>query len=161
MKKYLLLLTVAAMLWTTPVPAAAAAGADQKTAAADADVLLISAKDLKKDTVSFIRLSDDSKIELLARIGDDGKPKAALDTCQACNGSPKAYFTQEGELLKCNNCGLKFELSAIDAPSAGCNPMPIDPSIIRYTEDGIILDKAALLEYEPLFAKIEEHGEET
>ena len=65
--------------------------------------LMIYADRLSSDKVSFIRVSENSRIELLARIGDDGAVKAALGTCQSCNGSPGAYYTQEGSELQCNN----------------------------------------------------------
>ena len=55
--------------------------------------IVIRSKNLSSDQVSFIRIGADSKIELLARIGDDGRIKAALGTCQSCNGSPAAYYT--------------------------------------------------------------------
>ena len=48
---------------------------------------------LSSDSVSFIRISGDSNIELLARIGEEGGIKVALGTCQSCNGSPRAYNT--------------------------------------------------------------------
>ena len=42
--------------------------------------LVIHADRLSSDQVSFIRISEDSRIELLARLGDDGTVKAALGT---------------------------------------------------------------------------------
>ncbi|MBQ8995006.1 MAG: DUF2318 domain-containing protein, partial [Oscillospiraceae bacterium] len=88
--------------------------------------ILIQATDLSQDKVAFIPLGGDSKIELLARIGEDGEIKVALGTCQSCNGSPKAYYTQEGDLIKCNNCGLTFPLEILDSPGSGCHPITID-----------------------------------
>jgi uncharacterized membrane protein len=119
--------------------------------------VVIRSKDLSSAQVSFIRIGADSKIELLARIGDDGRAKAALGTCQSCNGSPAAYYTQEGSLLKCNNCGLTFPLSVLDAPGGGCHPIMIDTSLIRETQDGLILNTAGLMRYEDLFRKVAAH----
>lgn len=120
--------------------------------------IVIRAKNLSHDQVSFIRVAADSKIELLAHIGDDGKVKAALGTCQSCNGSPYAYYTQEGDELICNNCGLRFPLSVIDEPGSGCHPISIPPSIISETNEGIVLNKEALMQYEGLFTKITDHN---
>lgn len=120
--------------------------------------IVIRAKNLSHDQVSFIRIAAESKIELLARIGDDGKVKAALGTCQSCNGSPYAYYTQEGDELICNNCGLHFPLSVIDEPGSGCHPISISPSIISETNEGIVLNKEALMQYEGLFTKITDHS---
>ena len=119
--------------------------------------VVIRSKNLSADQVSFIRIGEDSKIELLARIGDDGNVKVALGTCQSCNGSPAAYYTQEGSLLKCNNCGLTFPLNVLDSPGGGCHPIMIDASIIQETQDGLILNTAALLQYEYLFEKVAAH----
>ena len=66
--------------------------------------LRILAESLTTEKISFIRPSEESKLELLARKDGDGNVRVALGTCQSCNGSPMAYYTQEGDLLRCNNC---------------------------------------------------------
>ena len=119
--------------------------------------LRITAESLKTDQISFIRPSKDSKLELLARKGDDGKVKLALGTCQSCNGSPKAYYTQGGELLKCNNCGQTFPISVVDHPGGGCHPIMIDEKLIKEIEGGIQLNMDELKIYEPLFLRVAEH----
>ncbi len=58
--------------------------------------VIIYADDLSSDKVSYLRYSEDSRIELLAIKGEDGRPKVALGTCQSCNGSPYAYYVQSG-----------------------------------------------------------------
>lgn len=123
----------------------------------DKSFIQIDTADLSSDHVSFIRLGGDSKIELLARKGDDGNPRVALGTCQSCNGSPGAYYTQEGDLLKCNNCGLTFPVSVLDEPGGGCHPIMIDEDMITTTANGITIDKEKLHKYEGLFAKVEAH----
>ena len=119
--------------------------------------IVVRGEGLFSDKVAFFRVAEDSGIELLARIGEDGGVKVALGTCQSCNGSPGAYYTQEGNLLKCNNCGLTFPLSVLDSLGGGCHPIMIDPSIIRETQDGVVLDASALLQYEYLFEKVAAH----
>ena len=119
--------------------------------------IVIRSKNLSSNQVSFIRIGEDSKIELLTRIGDDGRVKVALGTCQSCNGSPAAYYTQEGSLIKCNNCGLTFPLSVLDSPGGGCHPIMIDASIIQETQNGLILNAVGLLQYEDLFRKVAAH----
>ena len=123
----------------------------------DEEHLIILAESLKTDVVSFIQLSPDSKIELLARKGSDGSVKIALGTCQSCNGSPYAYYTQEENFLICNNCGQAFPIEVLDQPGGGCHPSMIDESIISPVKGGISLDIKGLKEYEPLFAKVENH----
>lgn len=120
-------------------------------------ILVIQESSLSSDKVSFIRIDEDSNIELLACIGSDGRIKAALGTCQSCNGSPLAYYTQKGSQLMCNNCGLTFPLSVLDAPDGGCHPITLDPSIVKEAEGRVELSLEALLRYEPLFAKVASH----
>ena len=118
---------------------------------------LIKASELSSDKVSFIRPIIGSKIELLARIGDDGKIKIALGTCQSCNGSPGAYYTQNGDQLQCNNCGLTFPLNVLDSPGGGCHPIMPDDSVFTYTEDGVLVHTDMLKQYEELFSKVADH----
>ncbi|MGN0772564.1 MAG: Fe-S-containing protein [Candidatus Ventricola sp.] len=119
--------------------------------------LIIQESSLSSDQVSFIRVGGDSRIELLARIGDDGHIKVALGTCQSCKGSPWAYYTQKDNLLMCNNCGLTFPLSVLDAPGGACHPMTLDASIIEEGEGQVEISLDALLSYEYLFEKVESH----
>ncbi len=117
----------------------------------------ISTANLSSDTVSFIRPDENSKVELLARIGDDGAPKLALATCQSCNGAPGAYYTQEGDVLRCNNCGLTFPLSVVDEPGGGCHPMILSDNAYTVEEDGILLKKIVVTSTESLFEKVADH----
>lgn len=119
--------------------------------------LVIYADRLSPDQVSFIRISGDSRIELLARLGDDGTVKAALGTCQSCNGSPGAYYTQEGDELKCNNCGLTFPISVLDSPGGGCHPIMMDENLMQYQGSDLKIDLDGLSAYEELFSKVAEH----
>ena len=122
-----------------------------------AGAFLIRTDSLRTDQVSFIRPDPGSRIELLARLGDDGKVKAALGTCQSCNGSPQAYYTQVGDLLRCNNCGQTFPLSVLDAPGGGCHPIMIDAAVLTETGDGLLVNTELLEQYEPLFSRVAEH----
>ena len=119
--------------------------------------MTIYADKLSSERISFIRVSDDSRIELLARVGDDGMVKAALGTCQSCNGSPRAYYTQEGGKLKCNNCGLTFPISVLDNPGGGCHPIMLDETLLQYQGNDLVMDLNGLLTYEYLFSKVADH----
>lgn len=166
MKKFILPAIACVVVIAAIVVFAAVPGSSEKTgdtagqtaeSLPSGGVLQISAEDLSADEVSFIRLSDDSKIELLARLGEDGMPKISLGTCQSCNGSPGAYYTQmDGELM-CNNCGLTFPVSVVGEESEGCHPISIDPSLVTITEDGISANVDDLRVYEELFESVEAH----
>ena len=65
-------------------------------------------------TATFVNYNDDGIIiQFILVRGTDGKVRIALNTCQVCNPSPKAYFIQEGEYLVCQNCGTKFHINNI------------------------------------------------
>lgn len=119
--------------------------------------LVIYSDRLSSDRISFIRISEDSRIELLARLGEDDKVKAALGTCQSCNGSPGAYYTQEGDELKCNNCGLTFPISVLDSPGGGCHPIMLNDEIVQYDGNNLVIDLDGLAVYEELFSKVADH----
>ena len=68
-----------------------------------------------------------------------------------------AYYTQTGDLLRCNNCGQTFPISVVDHPGGGCHPIMIDEKLIKEIEGGILLNMDELKIYEPLFAKVAEH----
>lgn len=171
MKKSILpIVAVAAVVIAIIVLVAVPKGGNAAGSAADAsnDIisvetsgdLRIDASELSSKDVSFIKIADfaeGSRIELLARIGDDGQPKIALGTCQSCNGSPGAYYTMEGNSLKCNNCGLTFPLNILDGEGGGCHPIKVDEIITDVDKEGITLDLDALLKYEALFDKVAEH----
>lgn len=162
MKKWILpgiaaLAAVIAIAVTVALPAG-----DRTTGSAYAEQdgdgnVVIRKSALSSDRVSFIRIAEDSNIELLARLGDDGGISVVLGTCQSCSGSPRAYYTQEGDVLKCNNCGLTFPLAVLDAPGGGCHPLMFSSSFEQESEGEIRLNLEALLQCEPLFEKVAAH----
>ena len=162
MKKWILpgiaaLAAVIAIAVTVALPAG-----DRTTGSAYAEQdgdgnVVIRKSALSADQVSFIRIAEDSNIELLARLGDDGGISVALGTCQSCNGSPRAYYTQEGDVLKCNNCGLTFPLAVLDAPGGGCHPLMFSSAFVQESEGEIRLNLEALLQCEPLLEKVAAH----
>lgn len=76
-------------------------------------------------------------VELFAVRAFDGSIRLALNTCQVCNGSPYAYFVQEGDDFVCQNCMNRFASIDVGLVSGGCNPVPVTQDV--YTEqDGFI-----------------------
>lgn len=57
--------------------------------------------------------------------------RAAFDACDVCFREKKGY-RQEGDLMVCNNCGMKFASNKINDVQGGCNPAPLE----RHVEDG-------------------------
>lgn len=74
-------------------------------------------------TATFVNYDDEGIIiQFILVRGTDNKVRIALNTCQVCNPSPKAYFIQEGEYLVCQNCGTKFHINKIGIEKGGGNP---------------------------------------
>ena len=158
------LAVIAAAVVLIAVPKGGSAEPAASPAAAESVVLTpgetvdIRASQLSGDRISLFRVSDESKVELIAIQGADGRAKVALATCQSCNGSPRAYYSQTGDQLQCNNCGLTFPLSVIGEEGSGCHPIMLDETKVTETDDGVSIDRAYLLSLEPLFAQVAEHG---
>jgi uncharacterized membrane protein len=55
---------------------------------------------------------------------DDGMIRAAFDACDVCWRHKKGYV-QEGDMMTCVNCSLKFPTSRINIARGGCNPAPL------------------------------------
>jgi uncharacterized membrane protein len=61
-----------------------------------------------------------------------------------CNGSPKAYFEQNGNTLQCQNCGNTFPLSRVGVEAGGCNPVPILDGEKTVTDESITVPYGTL-----------------
>lgn len=118
--------------------------------------LIINKDELTESKLSIYKYSDDSKLEIVAA-KVNGEARVALGTCQSCNGAPGAYYTQNGELLQCNNCGLTFPMSVIGGEGSGCNLISIEPSYIKEDDQYITIKADYLLKNEYLFDKVEKN----
>lgn len=74
-------------------------------------------------------------VHVLAVRASDDAVRLALNTCQVCNGSPYAYFVQDGDDFICQNCRNRFSSTDMGKVSGGCNPVPITAEDYR-EEDG-------------------------
>ena len=81
--------TVVALLLTVGLPAVEPDAAAGAYAEQDGEGnIIIRRSALSADQVSFIRIAEDSNIELLARLGDDGGISVALGTCSPATALP-------------------------------------------------------------------------
>lgn len=101
--------------------------------------VVLKKEDITKNATFLTVDVDGTDVGLFAVLAEDGSIRTALDTCQVCNGSPKAYFTQSGDKFMCNNCGNKFHVNQIEQASGGCNPVPITMDIKEETENEVII----------------------
>lgn len=92
-------------------------------------------------------------IEVLALRAPDGTVRTAFNTCQVCYSSGRGYYTQQGDVLVCNNCGNRFKASQVELIKGGCNPVPITKDLKIEDADFITIPKALFEEAKPLFLK--------
>lgn len=83
-------------------------------------------------------------MEVLALKASDGTIRTALNTCQVCNGSPKAYYEQQGDVLVCQNCGNQFKADMVEIEKGGCNPIPIMKTDKTEDDTNITISKTFL-----------------
>ncbi len=104
------------------------------------------------DTVQFFPVKvGKTRMEVMAVKASDGTIRTAFNTCQVCNGSPRAYYKQQGDLVVCQNCGNRFSMDMIEVQRGGCNPVPIAQD--EKTDDGdtIIIPGDTLVKNRGLF----------
>lgn len=68
----------------------------------------------------------------------DGVMRAAFDACDVCYREKKGY-SQDGDDMVCNNCGMRFRTDLINEVKGGCNPAPLN----RRVEEGDVVIKTA------------------
>ncbi len=88
--------------------------------------------------VTFVNYDSNGVIiQFIVVRGTDGVVRIAFNTCQACSPSPRAYFVQEGEYLKCENCASLFHIDKIGVEKDGCNPIVVEEK--EQTDNKIII----------------------
>ena len=108
--------------------------------------------DLDKGAQFFTYQTEAGKVGLLAVKDSTGAVRVALDTCQVCNGSSKAYFLKNDGVLQCQNCGNTFSYDIVGDMSQGCEPMPLDSASWHVDGDTLSVDEAVLENTAPLFS---------
>ena len=114
--------------------------------AAGQDVV-IKAADIKTDASYYDYDANGTKVQLFAVKASDGTARVALNTCQVCQGSPKAYFVQEGDDFVCQNCGNHFASAQVGNEAQGCDPIPVTSSDYTIKDNQIIVPADFLDQY--------------
>lgn len=68
------------------------------------------------------------KVEFFVVKSHDGVIRAAVDACDVCYRAGKGYV-QEGDVMVCTNCGMRFATDRINEVKGGCNPAPLNRTI--------------------------------
>ncbi|MFC2078420.1 DUF2318 domain-containing protein [Candidatus Bipolaricaulota bacterium] len=67
-------------------------------------------------------------IEFFVLKSEDGVVRAAFNACDVCYGALRGY-SQNGQIMVCNNCGRQFPADRINIVQGGCNPSPLDRNV--------------------------------
>ena len=73
----------------------------------------------------YTYMFDAQPIEFFVLKSADGVVRSAFNACDVCYRSLKGY-SQDGQLMICNNCGSQFPADQINVVRGGCNPSPLD-----------------------------------
>ncbi|MDF2589651.1 MAG: hypothetical protein K0S41_3492 [Anaerocolumna sp.] len=87
--------------------------------------VVIQVSDISETATFYDVEVDGTPMGLFAVKASDGTIRTAFNTCQVCNGSPYAFFEQQGDTFQCQNCGNIYSLDMIGQERGGCNPVPI------------------------------------
>jgi len=87
-----------------------------------------------------------TRLEVLAVKAPDGSLRVALNTCQVCWSSGRGWYTQEGDVVVCQNCGNRFPLSRVGLEKGGCNPVPVPKGARAGDAKSIVISRGFLTE---------------
>ena len=76
-----------------------------------------------------VQADDGTMVSFFVLKSADGVIRAAIDSCDVCYRSGLGYY-QEGDNMVCKNCGQKFASNKINVIKGGCNPAPLDRTVI-------------------------------
>ncbi len=67
-------------------------------------------------------------VEFFVVKSHDNIIRAAVDACDVCYRAGKGYI-QEGNVMICENCGMRFATDRINEVKGGCNPAPLNRTV--------------------------------
>lgn len=96
-----------------------------KEVKAQAGTVAIPLADVSDGKAHFYTLKAGGKqVQFFAIKSKDGQVRTALNACDVCYREKKGY-AQEGDTMKCVNCGMRFASNRIGEVKGGCNPHPL------------------------------------
>ena len=128
--------------------------AAQEAAAAfsSGEDVVITASELSTAATYYDYDADGTTVQVFAITGSDGSIRVALNTCQVCAGSTKAYFVQEGDVFVCQNCKNEFPAEVVGVEASGCNPIPVTSADYELDGGDIVIPASFLSAYASAFA---------
>lgn len=135
----------AALILLLPKLVQKAEGGQESAVLSSGQDLVIQALEIGRTASYFDYDAGGTTVQVLAVRASDDTVRLALNTCQVCNGSPYAYFEQDGDMFVCQNCKNRFASVAVGQVSGGCNPVPITAETYQ-EQAGTITVPASFLE---------------
>lgn len=127
----------------SPAEAARAAGVVET-----ADGVRIPLRALASGKALFLRADvGGSEIHYFVLKSSDGVYRAAYDTCDVCFRANRGY-SQEGDLMVCNQCGQAFPSVKVNEIKGGCNPAPLARKV---EGDHLVITRSDLAAGAPYF----------
>lgn len=74
------------------------------------------------------KAADGIMVEFFVIKSRDGVIRAAIDACDVCYRAGKGYI-QDGNVMVCENCGMRFATERINVVKGGCNPAPLNRAV--------------------------------
>ena len=110
-------------------PAVSAAGAGGGAPEAAGEDVSIPVSELSgKARFYEYKTASGKTVRFFAMKSSDGVYRAALDACDVCFAAKKGY-SQEGEDLVCNQCGMHFPSAKVNEAKGGCNPVGLERKV--------------------------------
>lgn len=113
--------------------------------------VVIKASDISSDASYYDYDANGTKVQLFAVKASDGTARVALNTCQVCQASPKAYFVQNGDNFVCQNCGNSFASTQVGDAAQGCDPIPVTNADYTIKDNTIVVPASFLDQYASSF----------
>jgi uncharacterized membrane protein len=76
-----------------------------------------------------VKADDGTMVTFFVLKSKDGVIRAAIDACDVCYKSGKGYY-QDGDFMVCENCGQRFASNRINVIRGGCNPAPLERTVL-------------------------------
>ena len=76
-----------------------------------------------------VKADDGTMVTFFVLKSADGVIRAAIDACDVCYRSGLGYY-QDGDFMVCKNCGQRFASNKINVIKGGCNPAPLNRTIV-------------------------------
>ncbi|MCG8684337.1 MAG: DUF2318 domain-containing protein [Desulfobacterales bacterium] len=131
MKRIVKLILLTVVVLSFSLPAQAWFGSDKFTLVKpDNGVLFIPVKDISDGKAHYFKAKSESGIMVKFFVvkSHDGVIRAAVDACDVCFKSGKGYV-QDGNVMVCTNCGMRFATDRINEVKGGCNPAPLERNV--------------------------------